>query len=578
MDGPVHKSNSRPSGGRSFPIATFFHTGFLSHWRLLMPLAAALFVACLPLAALESLPSLQPDPSQLSHLKRTAAILNQSTPTQRGRLKVFFYGQSITLEPWWRIVSDWLIHRYPNVDFTIENRAISGFQADKLAYTAFADVHGSQPDLIILHNYGYENEMDLLLKNIRSGSSAEILLQTDHPHLPGQLNENTNAATVSPTDWWAYRNAVTLPQLCLRYRCALADVRKFWKAYLRQYHLKERDLLRDVTHPNADGNALLAAAIIRYFDSPPLDPDYPANQNPTVQTLYLNPASLWPSKSVELEFSGYRIEALLSPRASNIARLYLDGARASNHPELITFTRPSDTHVRPWPSLTLVTSKATLVPEQWKLTLTTVSTDGLEYTFRVDGTVTGFDGEGTNTKDFVSRSKRVLISKEAWWIPYAKRQSGTNPPVGFQVEWEAKLRGTDELPIVASLPTNSEVVLQIASGLTEGTHRVRLDENSIGTHGFLGLRVHSLTESARIQLASDVYPPLSNGLLLTHPLSGPKLAWPASIGVKSIQFSEAVLPAVAWRKLGGTPRLLGPMWVLPIDQNAPQRFYRLTNP
>ena len=562
MDSPVHSSNAQRRAA--------FHT----LWILCIVFSIATF----RVAALQTLPAIQPESTQLGRLKRTAAILHQSTPENRGRLKVLFYGQSITLEPWWHAVADWLVQRFPNVDFIIENRAISGFQADKLAFTTFADVHLSQPDLIILHNYGYESEMDVLLSTLRKGSFAEILLQTDHPHLPGQLNENTNPATVNPTEWWAHRNAVTLPQLATRHHCALADVREFWKAYLKQHSLKEQDLIRDVTHPNAEGNDLLAAAIIRYFDAPPLDLQYPPNHNATVQTLYLDPAGIWPSKSIEIEFSGYRIDALLHPKATHTTRLFLDDSRPSTLPGLIAFTRPSDTHNRPWPSFTLVTNNAPLVQERWKLTLTSVSTNGLHYTFRVDGTVTGFDGEGTNTQDFSSRSRRVWISKDAWWIPFAARRSGTNPPVGFQVEWEAKFMGLDELPIRRESTSSSESSVQLASGLIEGPHRLRIVEDSIDSHGVVGLRIYSTRNAAQVRLNSDIYPPPSDGLMLANPISGPKLIWKTSLGARSIQFTDSALPMVSWKHLSGTPRMMGPLWVLPMDANSPQRFFRLANP
>lgn len=562
MDSQVHSPDARR------------HSGLFRLWIL----GIAFWMALFRVAALQSLPSIQPDSTQLGRLKRTAAILHQSTPENRGRLKVLFYGQSISLEPWWRAVADWLVQRFPNVDFIIENRAISGFQADKLAFTAFADVHLSQPDLIILHNYGYEPEMDALLSTIRRGSMAEILLQTDHLHLPGQLNENTNPATVNPTEWWAHRNAVTLPQLAIRHHCALADVREFWRAYLRQHSLKERDLIRDITHPNAEGNALLAAAILRYFDAPPLDPQYNPNQNPTVQTFPLDPAGIWPSKSIELEFSGYRIDALLHPKATHTTRVFLDDSRPSTLPGLIAFTRPSDTHNRPWPAFTLVTNHAPLVPERWKLTLTSVSTNGLHYTFRVDGSVTGFDGEGTNTEDFSSRSRRVWISKESWWIPFAARQSGTNPPVGFQVAWEAKFMGADELPIPREPTRSAETSVQLASGLSEGPHRLRLIEDSIDRHGVLGLRVYSTRNAAQLRLNSDIYPPPSDELILATPISGPKLIWNTSLGARSIQFTDSAFPRVSWKYVSGNPRRVGPLWVLPIEVNSPQRYFRLATP
>jgi hypothetical protein len=402
------------------------------------------------------------------------------------------------------------------------------------------------------------------------------LLQTDHPHLPGQINEETDPAKVSPTDWWAYRNAVTLPTLCQRYNYALADVRPYWKAYLKRYQRSEGSLLRDATHPNEDGNILLASAIIRYFEASPVDPLYQEDQNDTVRMLRLEPSALWPTQSIEVEFSGRRLEAVLSEGATAKTQVKIDGYAPSKHDELFAFTRPSDTHNRPWPAFTLVGNRSPLLAESWTLTLNEVSPDGLQYRFRVEGSKTGLDGEGTNTKDFISRSGRAVISMGSWWIPFAKKQSGTNPPVGFQVRWESKFLGADELPASTLVPAETEVRVLIASGLSEGTHRIRLDDPSKGMHGLKGLRVYSPAGSAMIRLLSDVYPSNPNGLIMVHPLSGPKLAWPVSLGTKPLQFSEIFPTSKSWKPLVATPKRVGDLWVLPIDLNASQRFYRVS--
>jgi RNA:NAD 2'-phosphotransferase (TPT1/KptA family) len=60
-----------------------------------------------------------------------------------------FYGQSITEQGWWKIVSEDLKTRFPNANLIIENRAIGGHSSQLLVKTAEADLYPFQPDLVI---------------------------------------------------------------------------------------------------------------------------------------------------------------------------------------------------------------------------------------------------------------------------------------------------------------------------------------------------------------------------------------------------------------------------------------------
>src|SRR5262249_7121144 len=57
-------------------------------------------------------------------VQRTMTLLTTSTPEHRNKVRILFYGQSITEQEWSKLVAADLRKRFPNADLEIENRAI----------------------------------------------------------------------------------------------------------------------------------------------------------------------------------------------------------------------------------------------------------------------------------------------------------------------------------------------------------------------------------------------------------------------------------------------------------------------
>lgn len=88
------------------------------------------------------------------------------------------------------------------------------------------------------------------------------------------------------------------------------------------------------------------------------------------------------------------------------------------------------------PAINNISFERPLLEEDWTLTCLPDSTpDGKKIHFRVEGSVTGPDGDGWNTERFVSPSGRVVIEpgdyQIAWTLGYRKAAL----PEGFQVTW-----------------------------------------------------------------------------------------------------------------------------------------------
>jgi hypothetical protein len=185
-----------------------------------------------------------------SQLRNTSALLNQ--PNREFRVLV--YGQSISVQEWWKDVKAYFEAKYPNTKFNFINKAIGGFSSDRLKITTTNDIASFYPDLILFHDYGNEQDYEKIIRIIQSKTTADIAIQTDH--MADQAQE-----------WHDLHSNVWMPELCRKYGLALLDIRKYWKKYLQENKLEVKDLLVDGVHLNQHGNYVMAAISKNYFDN-----------------------------------------------------------------------------------------------------------------------------------------------------------------------------------------------------------------------------------------------------------------------------------------------------------------------
>lgn len=386
-----------------------------------------------------------------TNIQRTMRLLATSTPAKPNRVKILFYGQSITRQDWWKAVEADLRRRYPSARLTVENRAIGGFAADRLKRTVVHDVFPSYPDLIVLHDYGGEPDYEELIRTIRANVASEVLVQSDHvvwTGAPGELQPRGEVWHDAHVGW--------LRSLAERYRMGFVDVRTPWHEYLAKNALPASALLVDGVHLNAKGCDLMASLI-----EPALvyDPRLPEDKT-LVQTL--------PARK-ETTFEGNRVDVAAG---SGDLRVEIDGKPPSAHPELVAFERPSGGYTLDIPAVGRVDSRAPLVPEAWTLTLTDVAPDVTRWRFRLKGSLTGDDGEGSSDAPFVSRSGRVALEPRDWYVREAFGITRQRPPEGFEVRFRAMLRGVDTVP--------AQTEATVANGLLPGHHALRLIGKTAG--------------------------------------------------------------------------------------------------
>lgn len=439
-----------------------------------MPYASALLAALL-LPQSEPYPpptTLGPVETYGARIQRAMTLLAESTPARRHTVRVLFYGQSITEQSWWKEVAGDLRRRFPHANLVVENRAIGGFASQLLVKTAETDLYPFYPDLVIFHVYGSHVEYENIIRRIRERTTAEILIQTDHVTRDEDLAEETDPARLTPANWSAWMNHAFLPSVARKYGAELADQRRLWKEYLRAHKLPASRLLSDAVHLNPHGCFLMAQIVKAHLRYDPRLSD--GSWKEWVRTYEVGRDVSWKDGTLALEFEGNRVDAICAPGSAPPAEVRIDGRKPSEFPELYARTRTTAYPGTIWPCLLNVTWEKPPVAEEWMLTLTEVSPDLKDFRFRLEGSATGPDGEGSGAERFVSRSARVVIDPADWNFGYALKVFGKRIEAGFRIRWKVFPLGVDAFVSPGASDPAVETVVTLAQGLPKGRHRLEL--------------------------------------------------------------------------------------------------------
>jgi hypothetical protein len=420
-----------------------------------------LFLAACLLLSPQNKPSYPPlaavpdDPSFGAGVQRTMTLLATSTAQKRNRVRVLFYGQSITEQDWWKQVAEDLRRRFPNADLEIENKAVGGFASQILSRVAEHDIPAFYPDLVIFHVYGANDKYEEIIRLIRTRTTAEVLIQRDHvTKWPVQNPEQKDPM------WWDHMmNDVFLPDYAKKYGCGLADVRGQWLSYLKANGLEPKALLKDDVHLNDHGCFVMAEIVKRYLVYKPALLTEEAKTSVTTMP---------PGKGGKLEFEGNRVDLV----GGKAGRVLIDGKAPAEIPGCVAFTRTSLSQSFWGPALLRVSSAKPRVIEDWTLKVLEVDEKAERIRFSVTGSVTGSDGEGVSAERFESKSGRVVIEPGDWWIQNVQNFTKKAIPVGFEVKWKAVLLGDPAAGTVVQGLPNGKHVLELADAV--GVQAVRV--------------------------------------------------------------------------------------------------------
>lgn len=409
------------------------------------------------------------------HFSRTLHLLASSTAEQRNTVKILVYGQSISVQDWWLTVRDSLEKRYPHANLIMQNKAIGGFSSQILYKTVRRDVEAFYPDLVLFHVYGHHQYYDTIIHDIRSYTTAEVGIQTDHYTGPNSWSDNMS-----------YNH---LPAYAEKYHAELITIRQQWIDYLDVFDYQPSDLLKDNVHLNTHGEFVMAKIIDRHLHYKGFDPD----PDGLVTSYIVGHDVDFVNDTLTLPFAGNRVEIITANEGfTNADSLHvrLDGFKPSEFQGTTYITRPANnkpgSHF-PWGmgSVVGLRHQTPLLKERWTCTFTQLNST-TDFSFQFEGSETGFDGEGHVSQDFRSNSGRLIINRLEvddqiepdiygdWMVDRSKQTSGTITETGDQFWFDAYKIAVDcyqPQAIADETLTNSTILFQ---GVANTNHQLML--------------------------------------------------------------------------------------------------------
>jgi len=207
-----------------------------------------------------------------------------------------------------------------------------------------------------------------------------------------------------------------------------------------------------------------------------------------VKTYVVGKDVFFKKGTLNIEFEGNKIEFISSELSDkhDAADILIDGKKPSDFTECYSFTRPNAGRGFPWntPSFYHITNNTPLQLEDWKLTITsidsTLNTSKNTYTytnwsFKVEGSKTGFDGTGKGSEDFISNSGRVKISKDDWHIKQSQSVTRSfRMKTGDIIVWKVIPLFTDKYVAPRVQDPSLEYITNIIQGIPNGKHTLQV--------------------------------------------------------------------------------------------------------
>ncbi|NLO04994.1 MAG: SGNH/GDSL hydrolase family protein [candidate division WS1 bacterium] len=432
-------------------------------------------------------------------IQRTMTLLATSTTQKRNRVRVLFYGQSVTRNPWWQDVADYLRETYPHADLEIENRAIGGYGGPILINTAEFDLYPFYPDLLIFHVWaGVETgEQEQIIRRVRERTTAEVLLWTSNLRWPKDVppDGDPQDPLVRKVDDQDQAIADLYHRLGAELGCEVADVRAGMQRYLAEQGLVVKDTIRDTVHPNELGNFLLAELVKPHLRYDPAFSAEPWQDLVTDIPVDDAPVTRGEDGSLTLTFEGNRVDVIAAhsdEAQPGTAQVLIDGRPPSEFPELYYHERPGPTPVAERPAFNRIEHEAPLVLETWTARILECDpTEGVDILrYEVIGSVTGPDGEGNHKERFVSNSGRVVIPANQWMVNWSLNYRDVPLPEDYEVTWRVLPLFTDVYQAPVTDDPAREYATTLAQGLSNAQHTLTLVPNGDGAVPIASFRVY----------------------------------------------------------------------------------------
>ena len=262
-----------------------------------------------------------------------------------------------------------------------------------------------QPDLVLIYTIGRPDDLERLIVELRTHTTADIVVPSIHWRERDQAfrGKSENAAD---------QDVGRVRDICRRHGVEFVENRRDWGAYLDAHKLPISALLKDAVHQSDYGARIINANILAHLRRPET-----FSYNPDARERRIPPGR-GACGSFKAAFTGTRIDLIgIRSPAGGSFRVLVDGVSADRIDAfLMSYVQPDKRNAREGRGATPrdqaphgITLGRGVVPQGWSLVMTSDTGD-----YELKGAVSGPDGAGNAFKPFTSRSGQILIEPDLW--------------------------------------------------------------------------------------------------------------------------------------------------------------------
>lgn len=316
-----------------------------------------------------------------------------------------------------------------------------------------------QPDLVLIYTIGDPADLEKLIVELRTHTTADILVPSIHWRERDQelWGKSENAVD---------QDVAAVRAICQKYAVEFVENRRDWGEYLRAHHLPIAALLKDAVHQSDYGAQIVNANLLAHLRRPREFSYAPAARERRIEAA---PAA---DGAWRVEFTGNRIDLIgrKSPRGGAF-KVLIDGQPADRIDAfLMSYVQPGEQNSRLRFGTSPTVPRDTgphgialgrkVVPQTWTLAMTSDAGD-----YELSGSTTGPDGRGNAFKPFTSASGQIIIEPELW------RRAERNR-TGDRFTFEVRRAVTPEVDFRG--PAGERLVVRLAQVLPNRAHTLEL--------------------------------------------------------------------------------------------------------
>lgn len=262
-----------------------------------------------------------------------------------------------------------------------------------------------QPDLVLIYTIGDPVDLEKLIVELRTHTTADIIVPSIHWRERDQSlwGKSENAAD---------QDVGRVREICRKHDVEFVESRRDWAAWLAANKLPIPALLKDAVHQSDYGARIINANILAHLRRPAQFSYQPESRERRVQPVKADDGSF------KVTFTGNRIDLIgrRSPVGGTF-RVRIDGKPAGEIEAFLTsYVQPNVKNAKEGKGANPrdqsphgIALGTRVVPQNWTLVMTSDAGD-----FELIGSVTGADGKGNAFKPFTSASGQIVIEPELW--------------------------------------------------------------------------------------------------------------------------------------------------------------------